>query len=104
MLSRPDFNRVEDINLVVSDRGVDYTDAIIATRNVDGTYAMIYLPQPKPISIDLDRLKKGRKRVSWFNPTNGKYTKMKKRYRDGVHIFTPPSEEPKDWVLIIDVK
>jgi hypothetical protein len=29
---------------------------------------------------------------------------MKKRYRDGVHIFTPPSEEPKDWVLIIDVK
>ena len=104
MLSRADFNRVADINLIVSDRGEDYTNAIIATRNVNGAYAMIYLPQPKPISIDLDRLKKGRKRVSWFNPTNGKHTKIKKRYRDGVQIFTPPSEEPKDWVLIIDVK
>lgn len=104
MLSRPDFNRVEDINLVVSDRGEDYTDAIIATRNVDATYAMIYLPQPKPVTIDLDRLKKGRKSVSWFNPTNGKYTNIRNRYRDGIRTFNTPDKDQKDWVLVIDVK
>lgn len=46
LLSRPDFNRVEDAGLIVSDAGEDYTDAIIATRNQKGTYAMVYLPNP----------------------------------------------------------
>lgn len=104
MLSRPDFHRVEDTTLVVSDRGSDYTDAIIATRNDKGTYAMVYLPQPKPVDIDLSKLKEGRKRITWFNPENGKYKKVRKRYRDGVHTFHPPSGEQNDWVLVIDVR
>lgn len=104
LLSRPDFNRVEDAGFIVSDAGDDYTDVIIATRNQKGTYAMVYLPQPKPVEIDLDKLKKGRKRASWFNPVTGKYTKVRKRYRSGVQTFIPPAQEQKDWVLVIDVK
>lgn len=104
MLSRLDFDRVEDDSLIVSDRGKDYTDEIIATRNRKGTYAMVYLPQPKPVQIDLNKLGKGRKKVSWFNPVTGKYKRVWKRYRSGTHTFTPPSQRQKDWVLVIDVK
>ena len=64
---------------------------------------MIYLPQPKPITINLDILKPGRKKVSWFNPVSGKYTRLKKRYANGEESFTPPSIDQRDWVLIIDV-
>lgn len=103
MLSRGDFDRVEDNSLIVSDRGKDYTDIIIATRNRKGTHAMVYLPQPKPVQIDFDTLEKGRKRVSWFNPVTGRYKKIWKRYRGGVQTLTPPNVEQKDWVLVIDV-
>lgn len=104
MLSRPDFNRVEDNSLVVSDRGSDYRDVIIATRNRKATYAMVYLPQPKPVEIDLNRLSNGRKRVSWFNPVTGKYTRAKGKFSSGIQIFTPPNQQQKDWVLVVDVK
>lgn len=104
MLSQPDFNRVEDNSLVVSDRGSDYRDVIIATRNRKATYAMVYLPQPKPVEIDLNRLSNGRKRVSWFNPVTGRYTRVKGKFSNGIQIFTPPNQQQKDWVLVIDVK
>jgi len=102
MLSLKDFNRVEDNSLVVSALGSDYTDRIIATRNQKGTYALIYLPQPKEIKVDLDKLKVGNKRVSWFNPSTGK-TKRIGRYSSGVRSFVPPSKTQKDWVLKIDL-
>ncbi len=104
MLSRPDFNRVEDNSLVVSDRGSDYRDVIIATRNQKATYVMVYLPQPKQVEIDLNRLSNGRKRVSWFNPVTGKYTRAKGKFSNGIQTFTPPNQQQKDWVLVIDVK
>ncbi len=104
MLSQPDFNRVEDNSLVVSDLGSDYRDVIIATRNRKATYAMVYLPQPKPVEIDLNRLSNGRKRVSWFNPVTGRYTRVKGKFSNGIQIFTPPNQQQKDWVLVIDVK
>ena len=104
MLSHSDFNRIEDNSLVVSDRGKDYTDLIIATRNRKGSYAMVYLPQPKPVEVDLDKLEVGRKKVSWFNPANGKYHKIRKRYKTGVQTFTPPSDKQRDWVLVMEVK
>ena len=104
MLSRPDFNRVEDNSLVVSDRGSDYRDIIIATRNQKATYAMIYLPQPKPVQVDLGKLKQGVKKISWFNPITGKYNRVKGKYDTGTQTFTPPNQQQKDWVLVIDVK
>ncbi len=104
MFSRPDFNRIEDNSMVVSDRGSDYRDIIIATRNQKATYAMIYLPQPNPVQVDLNKLSSGRKRVSWFNPVTGKYRRVKGKYSNGTQTFTPPNTQQKDWVLVIDVR
>ena len=102
MLSHNDQNRVEDSLLIVSDRGSDYRDIIIATKNVAGNYAMIYLPQSKEIKINLDRLTEGKKKVSWFNPVTGKYKKVSGRFISGIHTFTPPSTKQKDCVLVIE--
>ena len=104
MLSRSDFHRIEDNSLVVSDRGSNYRDLIIATRNEKATYAMVYLPQPNPVQIDLDKLKSGRKKISWFNPVTGKYKRVRGLFRKNIQTFTPPNQEQKDWVLVIDVK
>ena len=104
MLSHPDFNRVEDNSLVASDQGSDYTDQIIATRNEKATYALVYLPQPKRVKIDLDKLKQGRKKIAWFNPVTGKYSKVKEKFNNGIQSFTPPNPQQKDWVLVVEVK
>lgn len=103
MLSRPDFDRIQDYSIVTSSQGTGYTDAVIATRNRLGTYAMIYLPQLTEIEIDLDKLKSGEKRISWFNPVTGKYTKLKNTPSSGRNKFTPPNNAQKDWVLVVDV-
>lgn len=102
--SQKDFNRVEDASLITSDKGSDYKDLIIVTRNEKATYALIHLPQAKQISVDLDKLAKGRKRVFWFSPVNGTYTKAKKKCGNGIQNFTPPQNAQQDWVLVIDVK
>lgn len=102
--SQKGFNRVEDASLVTSDKGNDYKDLVLATRNEKATYALIHLPQTKPVSIDLDKLAKGRKKISWFSPVTGKYTKLKKKYRSGIQNFTPPANAQQDWVLVINVK
>jgi len=102
MLSQKDFNRIEDNSLVVSERGTDYRDQIIATRNHAATYAMVYLPQPLPIKIDLDKLGNTPKNVSWFNPVTGLYDKIKGKFSSGTHTFTPPDTKQRDWVLVIE--
>lgn len=103
MLSQSDLKRVEDSSLISSNKGKDYEDLIVATRNEGKTYAMIYLPQPEPITINLDILKQGRKKVSWFNPVTGKYIRLKIKYTAGEESFTPPSIKQKDWILVIEV-
>lgn len=103
MESHKDFNRMEDSLLIASDRGSDYRDLIIATMNRAGKYAMIYLPRPTPIQVNLDRLQKGKKRITWFNPVTGKKNILEKKQDAGIVSVTPPNKEQPDWVLIIDV-
>jgi hypothetical protein len=104
MLSRSDFDRVMDHSLIASERGSNYTDEIIATRNRESSYAMIYLPQPLPVTVNLQQLKSGRRVVTWFNPVSGKKKKVRGRYKAEQETFTPPSSSQRDWVLLIDVK
>ncbi|MBN8650324.1 MAG: glycoside hydrolase family 140 protein [Cytophagales bacterium] len=101
MLSRPYFDRVEDQTLIASDRGVNYTDLIVATRHEKGLYAFVYLPENKSVSIDLSKLSGSTKSVSWFDPRTGKTLAGFSTTATGVMSFIPP-KEGKDWVLIID--
>ena len=62
---------------------------------------MIYLPQNKPVKIDLSKISGGTKNQWWFDVRTGKATSSKSIKGKGVTTFTPP-KEGKDWVLVID--
>src|SRR2546428_707193 len=51
--SRPYLARIPDQTLLASDAGKD-GDHVQATRASDGSYAFIYIPSGKPISVHLD--------------------------------------------------
>lgn len=63
----------------------------------------VHLPQVKPVRVDLDRLAEGKKKVHWFNPATGKYTRVKNKSTKGAQSFVPPSTDQQDWVLVVNV-
>jgi hypothetical protein len=62
---------------------------------------MIYLPQNKPVDIDLSKITGNRKNTWWYNPTTGKASKYKTIKSNSKQTFQPP-KEGKDWILVID--
>ncbi|MDQ3292560.1 MAG: glycoside hydrolase family 140 protein [Bacteroidota bacterium] len=101
MLSRPYLTRVADLSLILSDKGSTYVNLVYATRDEKGAYAMIYLPQNKPVTIDLSKISGQTKAVWWYDPRTGKATSGKAVKANDKQTFTPPSEG-KDWILVID--
>jgi hypothetical protein len=101
MLSRPYFTRIADQSMIKSAVGTTYVDLVYATRDESKSYALIYLPQNKPVKIDLSKISGGTKTVYWFDVRSGKSIPSKSVKGNGVQTFTPP-KEGKDWVLVID--
>jgi hypothetical protein len=94
MLSRPYFSRIPDQTLVL-DQPEPSEFAIRATRDAQGTYALIYFPAPYPTRIAVDRLR-GPLRGWWYDPRTGASTEI----ADPGITFDPPTAE--DWVLVLD--
>lgn len=101
LLSRPYFTRIPDQSLIASDPGTSYTNHIQATRDSEGSYALIYLPQNKPVSVDISKITGSAKTIWWFDPRTGKSIKGKPAKGTATQPFTPPSSG-QDWVLVID--
>lgn len=101
MLSRPYLSRVADQSLILSDKGSTYVDLVYATRDEKGTYALVYLPHNKPVTIDLSKISGKEKVIWWFDPRSGKAIKGKNVQASSSQSFTPPTSG-KDWVLVID--
>ncbi len=101
MLSRPYYGRIEDPSLVKSPIGKTYLDLVTATRDENKSYALIYLPQNKPVKIDLSKISGSKKNVYWYDVRTGKSIPGKVVSGNGVQSFTPP-KEGTDWVLVID--
>ena len=101
MLSRPYFSRIPDQSLILSDVGSTYINYISATRDANGSYAMIHLPLNKEVTIDLSKITGSTKNIFWFDPRTGGSKEMKPVQSTISASFTPPMEG-KDWVLIID--
>jgi hypothetical protein len=100
--SRPFLTRIPDQGLVVSDPG-EGTHHVVATRDGDGSYALVYLPSCKPVTLDLARLAPAGNTltVTWFDPRTGVSHPGGEVHSGGRHEFTPPPVWP-DWVLILD--
>lgn len=98
--SRPFLTRLPDQALVASEEGVG-TDHVQATRDQSGSYALVYVPSGKPITVDLTRLSGETLKAHWYDPRWGVARPMEDVARSGAHEFTPPSGGP-DWVLCLD--
>lgn len=98
--SRPFLTRIPDQSLIVSDPGTG-THHVVATRDTDGSYAMLYLPSCKPVTVDLDKLSGTRVAVTWYDPRTGEARPAGEVPAGGHYEFTPPSVWP-DWVLVLD--
>lgn len=103
MLSRPTLFRVPDQSLIASDVGRE-GEHIRAARGADGSYAFIYLPVPKSVTVNLEKLKGKSVRAWWFNPRNGQAQLIGEFTRRGEKTFTPPKGDSpvEDWVLVLD--
>lgn len=98
--SRPFLTRIPDQSLIVSDPGTG-THHVVATRDTAGSYAMLYLPSCKPVTVDLDKLSGTRVAVTWYDPRTGE-ARPASEVPGGKHYeFTPPPVWP-DWVLVLD--
>ena len=75
----------------------------VATRDSDGSYAMVYAPIGRPFSVRMSAITGGRVRAWWFNPRSGAATPIGAFPATGEREFIPPDPgELTDWVLVLD--
>ena len=98
--SRPYLTRLPDQSLIVSDPG-EGTHHVRATRDAEGSYALVYLPSCKPVTVDLEALSGETLNVHWYDPRTGEARAAGQVARQGRCTFTPPQVWP-DWVLVLD--
>src|SRR5262245_20119495 len=100
LLSRPFLSRIPDQSLIVSDVGAG-THHVRATRDAEGSYALIYIPSGKPVELDLTRLAGERLAGYWYDPRTGVARSIGVLEKHERVSFTPPPSGP-DWVLVLD--
>jgi hypothetical protein len=106
--SRPYLTRIPDNSIIVPDNvasAVPGTGSyrFVATRDRDGTYAMIYVPVGRKFTVRMDVIKGQEVIAWWYNPRNGEAQKIETYSSAGTQTFnTPTPGENLDWVLVLD--
>jgi hypothetical protein len=103
MESRPILNRMADQALVVGDAASGTGDHLRATRDANGSYAMIYIPSGQHVRVNLSLLTGPKVRAWWFNPREGTATALGEFDKKAEAEFRPPYDRKgRDWILVID--
>jgi len=108
MESRPFLARIPDNSIIVPDRIPSAVPGagvyrFVATRDRDGTYAMVYVPVGRKFTVRLDVIKSTEVTAWWFNPRNGEATRIGKFQNSGNRSFLSPAPgENIDWILVLD--
>lgn len=107
--SRPFLTRIPDPSIIVTSSVPTAMPGegryrFAATRDTDGTYMMIYAPVGRKFTVNMKLLKGDKVNGWWFNPRNGKATKigtfdnnMSERT-----FISPDKGEMIDWILVLD--
>jgi hypothetical protein len=106
--SRPFLTRIPDQDVIVA--GPVPTSVpgagryrFVATRDADGTYAMVYAPVGRTFSVRMNAIAGARVKAWWFDPRTGKATAIGTFANTSERAFTPPDPgELLDWVLVLD--
>lgn len=109
MESRPFFSRIPATDKVLVKSNIQTAMPgqgryrFAATRDAEGTYAMVYVPAGRTFSVHMDVIKSEKVKAWWFNPRNGKARKIGVFSNKGTQTFkTPAPGEMLDWVLVLD--
>jgi len=99
---RPYLSRIPDAALIAGPAG-EGCHHIEATRDADGSWAMVYFGAGDPALIDLGRLSAKALRITWYDPRTGAATVAGEMAGGGTHLVGPPSSgRTQDWVLLLD--
>jgi hypothetical protein len=107
MLSRPFLSRIPDQSLVAAGQA-DGVGLIQATRDGqpdqnDASYAMIYIPDQRKVTISTQRLAADQIRAWWFDPCSGVAHEIGLfKNQTSLSFDTPTRKSGSDWVLILD--
>lgn len=106
--SRPFLTRIPDDSVIIT---ADPASAVpgagskrfVATRDSEGSYAMIYVPAGRAFKVKMDKISGAKVKAWWFNPRNGKATLIGEFPNTGDRQFAAPDAgENLDWVLVLD--
>lgn len=102
MLSRPFLTRIPDQSMIIDQQPED-NDYVIATRDQDGKYAMVYFPTGKSVEININALDGNTFTSWWYDPRTGAAFKAGELTKSSRLTIQPPtSGKGNDWVLVID--
>jgi len=109
MESRPFLTRIPDSTIVYRSKVPTAMPGegryrFVGTRDEAGTYAMIYAPVGREFSVRMNVIKGSQVTAWWFNPRNGKATKID-TFANSRNIQTfihPDKGEMIDWILVLD--
>lgn len=100
--SRPMLQTTPDSSLILVGQG-EKGEHITAFRATDGSYAMIYLPVGKTLTIHTRKLRGKQLSAWWWNPQTGQPKKIGTMAKQLEMTFIPPTLGPgNDWVLVLD--
>lgn len=71
-----------------------------AARANDGSTVVAYLPNSRPVTVDLSKVAGAYAKAWWYDPATGLATPAGKYPTRGIQSFTPPASG--DWLLVID--
>jgi hypothetical protein len=102
MESRPFLTRVPDESVIAAGQR-EGADHVQATRGANGSYAFVYIPTGKPVTIRMEKISGKKVKAYWYDPRKGTSTTIGEFPNEGSRQFTPPSSgRGKDWVLVLD--
>lgn len=104
--SRPYLSRIPDQSMIVTqpsnDKGEEQRHLYVqATRDENGSYALIYFPADSAVELNLSALSGDTIRAHWFNPRDGQATFIEEFDKIATRTFQAPEWGP-DWVLVLD--
>jgi hypothetical protein len=108
MESRPFLSRIPDNELIVPAKVETAVPGagryrFVATRDAEGTYAMIYVPVGRSLSVRTRLLKRESLRAWWYDPRTGDARLIGEFPNSGERTFVPPTPgENLDWILVLD--
>lgn len=110
MESRPFLTRIPDNSIIVPDPVPTAVPGagsyrFVATRDQEGTYAMIYAPVGRTFTVRMEVIQSPEVTAWWYNPRTGEAEQIDVYDNTGTRAFTPPDPgENLDWILVLDDK